>query len=66
MRIYDEQNDVQLEHNQKLQLEALSTNLAHCLALNVPLARKKLQMERARGKALTIPEFLNLNKTQAS
>lgn len=66
VRIYDEQNDVQLERNQKLQLEALSNSLAHCLALDVPLARKKLQMERARGKALTIPEFLNLNKTQAS
>ncbi|MGE0331443.1 MAG: hypothetical protein AB7P37_12185 [Ramlibacter sp.] len=66
VRIYDEQNDVQLERNQKLQLEGLSNSLAHCLALDVPLARKKLQIERARGKALTIPEFLNLNKTQAS
>lgn len=64
VRIYDEQNNVQLERNQKLQLEALSNALAHCLVLDLQLARKKLEMERARGKALTIPEFMNAYKTQ--
>ncbi len=64
IQIYDEKNEVQLESNQRLRLEGLSGSLAHCLAHDLPMARKKLQMERAQGKELTIPAFLNFCRKQ--